>query len=108
MWFISDTARLTRERAAVAALMSEADWLQDADWRLTADARVKLDFTIAIGDQRYVLRMTYPKLFPSRRRKSRRWVRTIGCRPINTAMKRGISAFSIAPITGCPRSPAPT
>jgi len=43
--------------------MSEADWLQDADW-LTADARVKLDFTIAIGDQRYVLRMTYPKLFP--------------------------------------------
>jgi hypothetical protein len=59
MWFISDPARLTRERAAVAALMSEADWLQDADWRLTADARVKLDFTIAIGDQRYVLRMGY-------------------------------------------------
>jgi molybdopterin/thiamine biosynthesis adenylyltransferase len=64
MWFIGDPARLERERAAIAALMSEVDWLQDADWRLTADARVKLDFSIVIGDQRFALRMTYPKLFP--------------------------------------------
>ena len=42
MWFVGDPARLERERAAVAALMSAADWLQDVDWRLTADGRGKL------------------------------------------------------------------
>lgn len=64
MWFFSDPARLQRERAAVATLMSDADWLQDVDWGLTSEARVKLDFAIVIGDQRFSLRMTYPKLFP--------------------------------------------
>jgi len=64
MWFVGDPARLERERAAVAALTSDADWLQDVDWRLTADGRVKLDFAITIGDRNYTLRMTYPKLFP--------------------------------------------
>jgi hypothetical protein len=64
MWFVGDPARLERERAAVAALMSDADWLQDVDWRLTADGRVKLDFAIVVGDRLFALRMTYPKLFP--------------------------------------------
>jgi hypothetical protein len=64
MWFISDPARLERERAAVAALMAEADWLQDVDWGLTTEARMKLDFAIVVGVQRISLRMTYPQLFP--------------------------------------------
>lgn len=64
MWFFGDPARLERERAAVAALMSDADWLQDVDWGLAEEARIKLDFTIVVGEQRFSLRMTYPKLFP--------------------------------------------
>jgi sulfur-carrier protein adenylyltransferase/sulfurtransferase len=64
MWFIGDAARLERERAAVVALIAEADWLQDVDWRLTADGRIRLDFSIVVGEQRFALRMTYPKLFP--------------------------------------------
>jgi hypothetical protein len=64
MWFIGDAARLERERAAVVALVAEADWLQDVDWRLTADGRIRLDFSIVVGEQRVALRMTYPKLFP--------------------------------------------
>jgi sulfur-carrier protein adenylyltransferase/sulfurtransferase len=64
MWFFGDPARLQRERAAVADLMSDADWLQDVDWGLTTEARIKLDFAIVVGEQRFSLRMTYPKLFP--------------------------------------------
>jgi hypothetical protein len=64
MWFIGDAARLGRERAAVAALIAETDWLQDVDWRLTVDGRIRLDFSIVVGEQRFALRMTYPKLFP--------------------------------------------
>jgi ubiquitin-protein ligase len=64
MWFVGDPARLERERAAIAVLMSDSDWLQDVDWRLTADGRVKLDFKIVVGDRVFALRMTYPKLFP--------------------------------------------
>jgi len=64
MWFIGDPGRLERERAAIAALMAEADWLQEVDWALTDEGRVKLDFAIVIGDQRFTLRMTYPKVFP--------------------------------------------
>jgi len=30
---------------------------------LTDEGRVKLDFAIVIGDQRFTLRMTYPKVF---------------------------------------------
>ena len=64
MWFIRDPGRLERERAAVAALMAEAEWLQDVDWGLTPEMRLKLDFALVVGDQRFTLRMTYPKFFP--------------------------------------------
>jgi sulfur-carrier protein adenylyltransferase/sulfurtransferase len=64
MWFIRDPGRLERERAAVAALMAEAEWLQDVDWGLTPEMQLKLDFALAVGDQRFTLRMTYPKFFP--------------------------------------------
>jgi molybdopterin/thiamine biosynthesis adenylyltransferase len=64
MWFIRAPGRLERERAAIAALMAETDWLQEVDWGLTAEMLVKLDFAIIVGDQRFTLRMTYPKLFP--------------------------------------------
>jgi len=69
MWFIGDPGRLERERAAIAALMAEADWLQEVDWALTDEGRVKLDFAIVIGDQRFTLRMTYPRFSQSRRQK---------------------------------------
>lgn len=64
MWFIRDPGRLERERAAISALMAEAEWLQDVDWRLTPEMLLKLDFALVVGDQRFTLRMTYPKFFP--------------------------------------------
>lgn len=64
IWFVTDPARLERERVAVAALMEEVDWLHDVDWAMTEQARITLDFAIVIGDRRFSLRMTYPKLFP--------------------------------------------
>jgi hypothetical protein len=108
MWFIGDAARLERERAAVVALVAEADWLQDVDWRLTADGRIRLDFSIVVGEQRCALRMTYPSYSHSRHRKLRLSATIAGYRSINMAMQRGIFACSIVPTIGCRPRLAPT
>jgi len=108
MWFFGDPARLQRERAAVADLMSDADWLQDVDWGLTTEARIKLDFAIVVGEQRFSLRMTYPKLFPFTPPEVARLVMTGACLRTSMAMQQAISACSTGRIIGCRPSRAPT
>lgn len=43
MWFLSNLARLHREREAIAALVAEVDWLPVADWKLDATVRIEED-----------------------------------------------------------------
>ncbi len=64
IWFVADPGRLERERVAVASLMEEVDWLHDVDWGMTEKGQITLNFAVVIGDRRFALKMTYPRLFP--------------------------------------------
>ena len=65
MWFLTDLARLERERAAVEALEEAASWLEGVNWRIDQGAIVmECDIGLATGDS-YRLRTTFPEHYPS-------------------------------------------
>ena len=65
MWFLTDLARLERERGAVEALEETASWLQGVNWRIDQGGIVmECDIRLATGDS-YRLRTTFPEHYPS-------------------------------------------
>ena len=64
IWFLSDSARLARERDAIQRLQQEADWLYGTEWTISPSAELTLNVTIVSHDRTYNVCMTYPKQFP--------------------------------------------
>jgi hypothetical protein len=65
IWFQTDLERLGAEKTAIAKIEEDCDWLSDVDWRISADCHLFVNFMIDVGEARYLLRMTYPRLFPA-------------------------------------------
>lgn len=63
-WFLSDDARLTIERTAVAALDERAPWLGKAVWTISG-SRLAVEADILVGETSYPVVLEYPVLFPA-------------------------------------------
>ena len=65
MWFLTDLARLERERGAVAVLEETASWLEGVNWRIDQGAIVmECDVRLGTG-ARHRLQTTFPEHYPS-------------------------------------------
>jgi len=64
IWFLSDSARLARERDAVHKLQQKAKWLQGIEWTISTSAELEINAAIVAHGHTYNVRMTYPKHFP--------------------------------------------
>jgi hypothetical protein len=64
IWSIEDPVRWRREREALEALASRADWLAPGEWRVDASIRLTWDADIIIGDRSYSISLRYPNHFP--------------------------------------------
>lgn len=63
-WVFEHPDRLLEERAAIARLAGEVDWIQATRWGFTRDALLKVDVDLVIGDGLYDVELVYPNLFP--------------------------------------------
>lgn len=63
IWFLSNPARLSQERAAISELQQRAQWLIATDWSLS-DTDLCVEATIRAHGHDYLVRLVYPKLFP--------------------------------------------
>ena len=72
IWFLSDLARLTREREAIQKLQQEADWLQGTEWTFSLPSELVVNAAIVAHDRTHNVRMTYLKHFHSGQ--SRLWL----------------------------------
>ncbi|MGI4792621.1 MAG: ThiF family adenylyltransferase [Janthinobacterium lividum] len=65
IWFLSDLARLNRERAAIEELeRQDGAWLKDVHWRLASNL-LEVDATIEISGRVFPTTLKYPYVFPS-------------------------------------------
>lgn len=64
-WVLNDPVRFLHERAELAQLEAEVDWLTFA-WRFNADdGGLEVDLDLVIHGRTYAGRMTYPDVFPN-------------------------------------------
>jgi ubiquitin-protein ligase len=65
IWFLSDLARLTRERAAIEQLERQnGPWLKNVHWRL-ASRLLEVDADIEVNGNLFPITLKYPYVFPS-------------------------------------------
>jgi molybdopterin/thiamine biosynthesis adenylyltransferase len=64
IWFLQDTARLDKERAAIEHLQEIAEWLVGTTW-LLCEGDLCLDAVIKAHGLDYAVRMSYPTMFPN-------------------------------------------
>lgn len=64
LWFLTDPARLTVERAALDHLGDNSPWLKGVKWTLERGG-LHVDVAINIEGREVELRMSYPDLFPA-------------------------------------------
>lgn len=62
-WFITDTPRVAKERAAVERLATEGDWFSLQRWRLF-EGRLCAEGIIRVRGADYPVRLIYPDQFP--------------------------------------------
>lgn len=62
-WLLTQPGRALKEKADLADLEGEVDWLSDVAWSL-AGLTLTVRFTLMLGEQRVDLVMTYPDYFP--------------------------------------------
>ncbi|HTU12450.1 MAG TPA: ThiF family adenylyltransferase [Allosphingosinicella sp.] len=63
-WWILQPSRLQAERARIAELQEQVDWLTEVKWRTKSGFRVGLSFSIRHLDKSHALEMDYPDFFP--------------------------------------------
>ena len=64
IWFLSDLARLARERAAIEELRAQAGaWLKNVNWKITP--LLEADADIEVNGNLYPVTLQYPYVFPS-------------------------------------------
>lgn len=64
IWFLSDLARVARERAAIDELRAQTgSWLKNVDWKITP--LLEIDVDIEINGTLYPVTLKYPYVFPS-------------------------------------------
>ena len=65
IWFLSDLARLNRERAAIEELeRQDGAWLKNVHWRLASNL-LEVDAAIEINGRIFPITLKYPYVFPS-------------------------------------------
>ena len=64
MWFLNNPVRCHRERAAIAVLTTEVDWLQVAEWKLDGE-KLCLVADIEAHGHLYPVQMVYPANYPA-------------------------------------------
>ena len=62
-WFLTDTLRLAKERAAVESLVTDVPWFSLQRWRLF-EARFCAEGVIRVHAAEYPVRLIYPDQFP--------------------------------------------
>ena len=62
IWFLRDLQRLGKERAAIAELENQVQWLQGTNW--TLDSNLAVEAIIHAHGSDYAVKMIYPTLFP--------------------------------------------
>lgn len=62
-WLLTQPGRALKEKAGLADLEGEVDWLSEVAWKLEG-LTLTVGFTIALGERRVPLVMTYPDYFP--------------------------------------------
>lgn len=65
IWWATQPSRARSERSAIADLEETADWLRNVTWRLTDKGALCADFEMMLLDERVVLELVYPGLFPN-------------------------------------------
>jgi sulfur-carrier protein adenylyltransferase/sulfurtransferase len=63
IWFLRDLQRLAKERAAIAELENQVQWLQGTNWVL--DGNLAVEAIIHAHGYDYKVKMIYPTLFPA-------------------------------------------
>jgi ubiquitin-protein ligase len=64
IWFLSDLARVARERAAIDELQAQAGaWLKNVNWKITP--LLEADADIEVNGDLYPVTLQYPYVFPS-------------------------------------------
>jgi len=63
LWFFQDNARVSAERAAIAALDQRAAWLKSPIWTLVG-SNLAVQAEIQVGEDVYSVVLEYPALFP--------------------------------------------
>ena len=64
MWFISNIARLDKERLEIAKLCGQVDWLKSAEWDLK-NGKIILNVKIALDDIVHDIQVIYPSYYPA-------------------------------------------
>ncbi len=64
IWYLENLLRHRREREALDALVSSADWLVPGEWRIDNSLRLIWDSQIVVGDRTFPVSLCYPNHFP--------------------------------------------
>ena len=65
IWWYSNQRRLSKEKAAIAALEVASDWLEGVEWSIDHQLRLRAIFDICLDHRRFRLQITYHNTFPS-------------------------------------------
>lgn len=63
-WWLFQSNRLSAEKAALADLEGDVDWLRVAKWLANSDLSMHVDFEIDQGGETFAFQMIYPGVFP--------------------------------------------
>jgi sulfur-carrier protein adenylyltransferase/sulfurtransferase len=64
IWYVENPLRYRREREALDALASSAEWLSLGEWRIDSALRLILDADIIVGERTFPVSLRYPNHFP--------------------------------------------
>jgi hypothetical protein len=64
IWYLENYRRHRREREALEALATGADWLTPLQWRVDAEMRLIWDAEIHAGGRTFPISLRYPSHFP--------------------------------------------
>lgn len=65
LWWHSNQARLSAEKAGLAALEASQLWLENLDWKLDDQFRLVVFFDLILAHDRFALKLIYHNTFPS-------------------------------------------